>query len=396
LGVRLVSLTQPIDIDGAMGRMILAMMAGFAEMESEAIGARIRDNRRHLVMTEGKHYAAPPFGYTRVDGVMSEEKEAAAHVRWIFERVSAGAGLRSIAVELNTMGVAKRAGTPWTIAGVKVIIRNPAYLGKTTHGRKISRRTSKGHLIRSIVDRGKYLEVDGQHPAIIDEATWESANAILDRGKGVASRTAGAMGKYPWYSVLRCCECGGRMGIHKSNGYHRFECARRSQGGSIACPNGPGVSAILLDTLLVPALASRLAQDMRASSSKAKGGKGGRQGSSIAKLEGAIARESDLYRAGAIGIDELTKRVVAIKAKMEALGKPPAAIFDIPAIEDFGALWGSLPTEGRSGLVRELLSTVTVERERLIVAWSLRYQAHLGEGFEVPRPARKRRDDRLF
>lgn len=389
LGVKVVSLTQPFEIDGSLGKLLLAIYASFAEMESEAIGARVRDTRRHLVVTQGKHYAVPPFGYVRIDGKMTPHEENAQHVRWMFEQVAAGRGLRSVVVDLNQRGVLTGAGKLWTIAGLKVVLSNPAYIGKITHGRKPVRRTSKGEVKRSMMPEGAFILADGDHEAIVSEADWTAVQRQMESRKGTAPRTAAAGDKHPWLAVSRCGVCGGRLATHKTRGYTQYSCARINHSGPQACTL-PSIALRMLSGALVREMAKPLAEDVKVSSVQARKPKKGpatdRQ-KEIAKIEAAIRKEADLHRIGAQTLLETERRVKELRAQLDELAAyrevtptPP------PRIEDFVAMWQGLEAEPRAALIRTLVARVVVGHDTIQLTWRPEFEPYLGEGLTVPRP----------
>lgn len=386
-GVRLISLTQPFEIDGPLGRLLLAIYASFAEMESEAIGARIRDARRHRVLTEGKHYAVPPFGYRREAGRLVVVPEAAAHVRWAFEQVAAGRGFRSIVVDLNERGVRTGTGRLWTIAGLRVVLSNPAYLGKITHGRKPARRTSKGQIRRSVLSEGEYLTAQGDHEAIVPEEQWRAAQHQLAARKGTAPRAAGAGDRYPWIAVARCGVCGSRLGTHKTRGYVSLTCGRISHSGPGAC-SLPGISMRLLSGALVRAMAPVLAEGVSSARRSRKGsGPAPDRTKAIAKLEAAIQREANLYRMEAQGADVTERRIRDFRAQIEALSAASDVVaIEPPKIDDFEGLWRGLDAEARAALVRSLVELVVVERDTIALSWRPEFAPYLGDGITVERP----------
>lgn len=389
LGVRLVSLTQPFDIDGSLGKLIISIYASFSEMESEAIGARVRDARRHLVSTNGKHYAVPPYGYLRTDdGATVPNPETADRVRWFFEEVANGRGLRSIVVEMNEAGVRTGTGGIWSITGLRVILTNPAYLGKITHGRKLLTRTSKGAVRRTILPHGSYLLADGQHEALVDEATWHRVQQQIESRRKLAPRKSGAVDKHPWLAVAKCGECGGYIGVHEKRGYAQYFCGRQGTSGQKSCPLR-SISGRILAGVLVREMAGPLSGEVKAPRpKKPKQDKAERdRKNEVTRLEAAIQKEADLYRAGAQGLPETERRVKELRTRLQELAVPEAITqLAPPKIEDVVEFWRELSAPERAGFLRALVQRVTIHSDRLRLEWRPEYHEHLGEGFEVARP----------
>lgn len=388
LGVRVVSLTQPFEIDGPLGKLLLAIYASFAEMESEAIGARIRDSRRHRVATERKHYAVPPFGYVRREGVMSADPDRAPVVAGIFEDFTSGASLRSIVVGLNARGIRTRQGKLWTIAAVRVLLTNPAYIGRVTHGRMPTKRDSKGHIKRHKLPEGAYLVVEGNHPPLVDEATWTATQARLLTQKGLAPRSTAASGRYPWLALARCALCHSRLGVHNTQGNAQYSCMRIHQSGPDAC-SLPSIAGRLLSGAIVREMARILAEPSSQTPKRApkKRAAGTDPAAEAARIETLIAREADLYRAGAQTLEAMTRRVRDLRSQLDAIRPPDAGPSSPPpVIPDLLAAWRDLDPPQRGALARSLLEAVTVGPDTLSATWRPEFRAYLGEGFTVPRP----------
>ena len=108
---------------GSTGRMMLTMLAGFAEFEralvSERTAAALSHKKRH-----GKVYGPTPFGFRRSDGLLEAhtgELETVAKVR---DRSRDGLSLRAICRRLNEAGTKANHGGPWYPESVRYILKN--------------------------------------------------------------------------------------------------------------------------------------------------------------------------------------------------------------------------------------------------------------------------------
>lgn len=176
--VALVSATEPIDTSSAIGRIIVLMLVGFAELESENISLRQRAKHGEL------RRLGKPSGGGRTpypDQVMAEAAE----------RIAAGESLRSVA---RAMGIA-----------------NPSHLGRALKSPRLVGRRD-----------GQEAE-NGPLRQIVPEATWRAAVAALSRhrqsGPGPARRHL--LPGFLW------CHCGGRMQAFTRPGKGRhYRCPR--------------------------------------------------------------------------------------------------------------------------------------------------------------------------
>ncbi|QIM20577.1 recombinase family protein [Phycicoccus sp. HDW14] len=197
-----------------------------AEDESARTSDRLRRNVRSRAAA-GHPHGKLPYGYRReydattgallrqvpddprvVDG--EEVAGTAPLAREIIERVGHGETLYRIAQDLTLRGVplprparTRHDKAAWLPTTVKRIASNPAYVGLRVH-------------------RG---EVVGQASwaALVDEATWERAQAALEqmgRGRPRVDRSV----KWLLSGIARCGACGGPMIHHVNRGSSTYLC----------------------------------------------------------------------------------------------------------------------------------------------------------------------------
>lgn len=134
-GIRVVFLDIPQSGDPILGRLLLTVMAAFAEFEARRIAQRIREAMAALKARHGKatwfrqnltdeiRRRAAPLG-----GEAMRRKTAAfrAIVRPVAVGLRAeGRTLADVAAELNARGYATFRGRPWTVATVDALARAP-------------------------------------------------------------------------------------------------------------------------------------------------------------------------------------------------------------------------------------------------------------------------------
>ncbi|MET0183603.1 MAG: recombinase family protein [Caulobacterales bacterium] len=168
-----VSVTQSFNSTTSMGRLTLNVLLSFAQFEREVTGERIRDK---IAASKAKGLwmgGRPPFGYTPKGRTLEIDPVEADRVNFIFRRYLELKSVNALADDLGKRGVR---GKAWTtrkgvVAGGDVMARGALY-----------------HLLRNplyrgmIVHRGKVHE--GQHAAIVDEATFAAVQALLDQQSG--------------------------------------------------------------------------------------------------------------------------------------------------------------------------------------------------------------------
>ncbi len=167
-GVSFVSVTQAFNTTSSMGRLTLNVLLSFAQFEREVTGERIRDkiaaSKKKGIWMGG----VVPLGYRVGERALHIVDEHASLIRAIFagylergavsalQRQMSDAGLQ---VPERIDGAGRRTGgKPFSRGHLYAILANPIYVGRVGH-------------------KGRVHE--GQHPAIVDQATWDAVQAKL-------------------------------------------------------------------------------------------------------------------------------------------------------------------------------------------------------------------------
>ncbi len=163
---------------------------------------------------EGGYIANAPYGYvkTTIDKkpTLAINEEEAKFVRMIFDMyVNQGIGCYTIADTLNSMGAKPHRSDAFGRTSVRHILKNPTFCGKIVwnqkqHIRKGTKNNEKHITIYNPPD--KWTIVDGMHPAIIDEETWNKAQEIL-KSRYRRPFFDGNI-KNPLAGILYCAKCG--------------------------------------------------------------------------------------------------------------------------------------------------------------------------------------------
>ena len=178
------SVTEPFDTATPFGRAMLGVLAVFAQLERDTIIERTTLGRRQRIRAGLWPGGRIPFGYgwSKEAQALYLEPEQAAIVQEIYKRFLHGETLTRISHWATQHSADRR----WTHSAVRAILTRSVYAG-------------------FILDRG--MTITGRHEAIVDEATWQAAQAELAR------RAAGtpATGAYLLSGLLVCGICGGRV-----------------------------------------------------------------------------------------------------------------------------------------------------------------------------------------
>lgn len=206
INVEFFSLTEKIEIASSTGKLMLQILASFAEFERNVIVENVFNGQRQRAI-EGYYQGNLPLGY---DKVLDSKKELMINqheaniVKYIFESYAKGHGYRKIANALNHKGYVTKKGKPFSISSITYIISNPFYIGKIQFAkyRHWSDKRRKGLNEEPII-------ADGKHAPIIDRNLWdkvqfkrkESRKKPQVHGKGTNLLTG----------IVKCPKCGAAM-----------------------------------------------------------------------------------------------------------------------------------------------------------------------------------------
>jgi site-specific DNA recombinase len=283
-GVVFVSTTQSIDTSTSSGKLMLNVLASFAEYERDAVSERVRDKvlatRRRGQWTGGN----PPLGFDVVDRQLVVNEAEAAQVRQTYGLYLALGSLAETATQLNQRGLTTkswttrsgtvREGSPWTKNSVRTLLTSPIPVGRLMAGDEVC---------------------DGQHKGIVDEETWQAVQAQLaarspTRGPTRPRAKTGAL----LQGLLRCGQCGAAMGPHSTKRHGRryvsYVCATVQRQGAKVCP-GSRVPAHELDGFVVSQLRA-LGSDPNLQRATIEAAKGARK-ERLAELRDQVTQAKD-------------------------------------------------------------------------------------------------------
>ncbi|MGC4895468.1 recombinase family protein [Micromonospora sp. DT31] len=238
-GVRFSSATEPVDTGGPFGRMMLQLLAVFAEFERNIIIDRVKSGMTAKA-SKGKWAGGTrPYGYlVNPDHRLVLHPDEAPILRDIFRLYTRDrVGTRAIATILNERGVPNRTGKKWSGHTINRILDNPAYVG-------------------DIAYRDVY--VPDAHDALIDRDTFQRAQDIAAARGDVQTQRAMSDSDYYLTGLLTCPRCGQRYIGTSANGrtrrYRYYTCFTRTRYGKHATCDAPRLPADDLDNAILKAL----------------------------------------------------------------------------------------------------------------------------------------------
>src|SRR5579863_5592452 len=239
-GVALRSATEPIDTQGPVGRMLLQLLGIFAEFERSLLIDRITKGFERKA-ARGEWLGGPgPYGYDLdpATKTLIPNTDEAAVVQVIFNKyVSERVGATALANWLNDTGRRSRRGGLWTNQTVLRLLRNPVYVGKISHDETVH---------------------EGKHEPILDDATFDAAQQILNERAAESTALAPTTSEYLLTGLVRCLACeGAYVGVSahgRSSTYRYYACRTRQVSGARGCPGhrvpADDLEAAVIDTLL--------------------------------------------------------------------------------------------------------------------------------------------------
>lgn len=285
----------------------------------------------------------PPYGYNRVkvgkDWTL-EPNENAVYVKMIFDwYVNEGLSSRRIARKLNDMGVPTQHGGKWDESVIRGILVNKHYIGKVFFA------TTKGTIVIEDGERKRKtitqsedqaIIVDGKHPAIIDEETFNRASN--KRVTNAPRIKTGYKLANPFAGLVFCKKCGRALRLRCNTHYEdRMMCNNNP-----ACFKSTTVTEITkaiivaLELSELPNLEAKLNNNEGDSAKIQRNLLAGLQ-KQLSELRTQEEKQYDLLEKGIYSEELFDRRNTALHEKMEALKKQiHEAKNNIPKEVDYG------------------------------------------------------------
>ena len=207
-GASLVSVTESIDTSTPSGRMMLNLLASFAQLEREQDSDRVVMSHKHLARDCQYLGGHIPLGY-RVDDQKHYRLDPvrASIVRHVFDMYLARCGYGAILGYLNSPEIFPLTGkiTVYTKQSLYFMLRNEIYAG--VYLRRMG--ADPRHRITS----PETIRVPGGVPAILSADEWQRVCRICDENESGYKTTYKAKTVYPLTGLVRCSVCGRIMSV---------------------------------------------------------------------------------------------------------------------------------------------------------------------------------------
>lgn len=218
----------------------LTIMAGVAQDEIRKLSSRVKFGHAQSIKN-GVVLGHRMYGYSNNQGKLELVPEEADMVRMIFRDYASGISTPRIEKKLWDMGYRSFKGGKINRDVIKNIIRNPKYKGYYCGGKvKVVDMFTKKQEFLPQSEWIMFKDDGSRVPQIIDETTWEKANAYLrERGEAIKSRRTSFKNENIFTGKLFCANDGAPywMKQHYIRGKEdvRWVCSYKIKNGAASC-----------------------------------------------------------------------------------------------------------------------------------------------------------------
>ena len=215
------------------GELMLTILASYAQEESLSASEnqkwRIRKGFESGELVNWRFL----FGYRISKEKIEIDMETAPIVLEIFERVIAGDTFGVISRDLNSRGIPGVLGGKWCVQRIRDIVRNEKYTGNAMLQKHFRNNHLEKKKCRNTGELPMFYAED-THPAIIDEDTFNAAQAILHEIQS-KQKNRPAPKHSEFTGKLYCPHCSKNYKRTKSSGTVGWNCSTYLSQGKAYC-----------------------------------------------------------------------------------------------------------------------------------------------------------------
>lgn len=316
--VEVISVSEPLP-DGFIGKLVERIFEWMDEYYSIRLSGEVKRGMTQKALSGG-YNSQPPIGYKKnkgpdtipfIDNYYGEMVKLCFHM-WTYEKKS----FADIAYTINQQGYRTRRGNLWESRNICDMIQNPFYIGKIRWNNTEN---------RSRQLTGETIIVDGKHPPLIDQETFNMAN---ERYQSISATQNHSKRSYlsekHWLSgMIKCSACGGSLTYQKGAANKQgkyspyFRCGRQMKG---MCGTSNTISVAKAESNVIEALKNMKGND----SLKYKASPKYQQDTSalldqINLVKKKINRAKDAYINGIDTIDEYKENKIRLESELHSL-----------------------------------------------------------------------------
>jgi len=338
-GAEFASVTEQFDTTTPTGKIMMTLIAGLAEMESQQKSDRATEWHRHRRLNGAAPAGPAALGYLKPrPNELEPDPEVAPLVSAAAVAIAGGASVLSAVKVLNAAGV------KITHRGLTTALRSPTLVGMVAVSDGVLPRRGGARVLDDVE-----LVVGGWEP-ILERYVWDQVRAILD-APGRQTNSGNTL-RWPLVPIARC-HCGATMRHHvekwKTNTgprtMSRLLCT--DQG----CLNGIGYDAVeeAVSAAVLDLLDDDTWNKVRASS---RG-----EAIDVAAVEEKLGRLWQMVLDGSIEPEEYAEAKARWAGEMAAATTAPV---DLPDVKDLRASWPALDPADRLLVFRAAIRNLTI------------------------------------
>lgn len=218
------------------GELMLTILASYAQEESRSASENCKWRIRKRFENGELANLRFMFGYRIDKGEVEIDPELATIVMMIFKDYIGEMSGGKIAEKLKMMNIPRPFGGEWCSERVIEIIKNEKYTGNAL----LQKKYVADHLSKKLVHNNGQLPkyyAECTHPAIIDQETFDKAQAVLNSRRLKNKTKSGPCSRYPFSSLLQCGLCGKKYKRKDRKGKVAWYCSTFLQKRKAACPS---------------------------------------------------------------------------------------------------------------------------------------------------------------
>ena len=360
-GIGFASATQPIDLTTPEGKLMLMMLAVFAEIYIDNLSAETKKGREQRAR-KGFANGHVPFGYRAIKLSPTNDAERAVEFhpeniegyRLAIRMCADGKRVSEIMQTLNAQGYRStsfRGARPFSKDMLFPMLKNRFYLGEVSY-------------------KGEWMP--GKHSPAIDVETWERAQAQIEkRAAWQGGHHRRSSRTYILRGLVFCGECGNRLSGWLSNGKTRYyRCIAHDKGET--CSQPKTIRADKLETQIGEILAQlRLPDDWLARTLELLGESDDdrkAQEKQRTNLEGQLDRLRVVFQLG--DISESAYRAERDRIRSEIQTLRPVKRFDLEraaqVLQNFGVLWNAATMQEQEEIAQGMIERIYTFDGRIV------------------------------
>lgn len=211
--IEFISTTESIDTTTTSGRLMLNILASFAQNEREVNEERVRTVSMDLARQCIHMGGVPPYGYSVGEDrhYLVNESEAAA-IRMLFELRAEGHGYGDIITAMTNAGFRTRTGKVFTKDTLHDMLKNEKYAGVYTYNRAAAATRQGTRNNHASKPTDEIIRIPGGMPAIVSQSAFEAVQRRMAEDRHHTG-TYRAKRIYIASGMVYCAVCGSKMTI---------------------------------------------------------------------------------------------------------------------------------------------------------------------------------------